>query len=82
MLQALLTQIPAHDLAIQWDVCWEVLELEGVFPWALSGDPWQRYVDKIEAMRNWAWARWPLSNWMSQRLACSSETAEVTCALN
>ena len=46
-VEKMLTQIPAHDLAIQWDVCWEVLELEGAFPWGPSGDPWQRYVHEF-----------------------------------
>ena len=46
----ILTQIPARDLAIQWDVCWEVLEVEGIFPWAPAGDPWQRYVNELHAL--------------------------------
>lgn len=42
--------IPADDLAIQWDVCWEVLDIEGIFPWAPSGDPRQRYIEALETM--------------------------------
>lgn len=29
-LRRLTAAIPAEDLALQWDVCWEVLDLEGV----------------------------------------------------
>ncbi len=40
--------IPPRELAIQWDVCWEVLELAGAeLPWALP-DPWPRYVAMLE----------------------------------
>jgi hypothetical protein len=38
-LQKLLQAIPHEDLLIQWDVCSEVLDIEGVFPWALTGEP-------------------------------------------
>ena len=39
--------IPTDDLAIQWDVCWEVLEIEGAkLPWALP-HPWERYVASL-----------------------------------
>jgi hypothetical protein len=31
--------IPPEDLAIQWDVCWEVLDLEGVIDWT-DDDAW------------------------------------------
>jgi hypothetical protein len=34
--------IPPEDLAIQWDVCWEVLDLEGVVSW-MDGDAWDRF---------------------------------------
>ena len=34
--------IPPEDLAIQWDVCWEVLDLEGVIDW-MDDDAWERY---------------------------------------
>jgi hypothetical protein len=41
--------IPAKDLALQWDVCWEVLDQEGIFPWAMPKDPppIQRFRDTI-----------------------------------
>jgi hypothetical protein len=42
--------IPPKELAIQWDVCWEVLELAGAeLPWALP-DPWPRFVDTLKAL--------------------------------
>jgi hypothetical protein len=42
--------IPAEDLAIQWDVCWEVLDIEGIFPWRDEGDAWEQYTKQIEEM--------------------------------
>ena len=44
-VEKIVDQIPATDLALQWDVCWEVLENEGVFPCA--EDAWERYVQEI-----------------------------------
>jgi len=38
-MHKLLDLIPHNDLLIQWDVCSEVLDIEGIFPWALSGEP-------------------------------------------
>ena len=35
-------RIPHDQLALQWDVCVEVLELAGGIPPLLSGDPWDR----------------------------------------
>ena len=40
-LQRLTSEIPAADLAIQWDVCYEVLDLEGVLAWTADGEHWQ-----------------------------------------
>lgn len=40
--------IPADDLAIQWDVCNEVMDNEGVYPWMPTEDSgWDRYVQTI-----------------------------------
>ncbi len=40
----LLAEIPAQDLAIQWDVCYEVLDIEGVVAWMGGGDAaWDRF---------------------------------------
>lgn len=41
-LERLLAEIPAADLALQWDVCYEVLDLEGVLAWT-AGDAWERF---------------------------------------
>ena len=35
-------QIPDEDLALQWDVCVEVLEIAAGLPQLLPGDPWSR----------------------------------------
>jgi hypothetical protein len=43
-LDRLLAEIPAEDLAIQWDVCYEVLDIEGVVAWMGGGDAaWERF---------------------------------------
>src|SRR3954467_13257313 len=41
--------IPPEDLAIQWDVCWEVLNLEGVIDW-MKGDAWARFAEPVTRM--------------------------------
>lgn len=41
-LERLTQEIPAEDLAIQWDVCYEVLDLEGVLAWTADG-AWERF---------------------------------------
>ena len=48
-LQRLTAQIPAADLAIQWDVCYEVLDLEGVLAWT-AGDAWDRFAGPVERL--------------------------------
>lgn len=43
--------VPAEDLAIQWDVCNEVMDLEGVYPWLPTDDTaWERYVQTIQGI--------------------------------
>jgi hypothetical protein len=42
----LLEAVPPADLALQWDVCYEVLELEGVVPWS-SGDAWEHFAGPL-----------------------------------
>jgi len=41
-------QIPHDDLALQWDVCVEVLEIAAGLPQLLSGDPWTRAAVQFE----------------------------------
>jgi hypothetical protein len=45
-LSRLTAEIPAGDLAIQWDVCYEVLDIEGVIAWT-SGDAWERFAGPV-----------------------------------
>ena len=39
-------EIPAADLAIQWDVCYEVLDLEGVLAWT-ADEAWERFTGPV-----------------------------------
>ena len=45
-LERLTEAIPAGDLALQWDVCWEVLDLEGVIDW-MDDDAWERFAGPV-----------------------------------
>lgn len=45
-LARLTGEIPAADLAIQWDVCYEVLDLEGVLAWTADG-AWERFTGPV-----------------------------------
>ncbi len=55
-IAAMLEAIPASELAIQWDVCMEVLAVEvgdqseGLLPWKPSGDPFDRYLRALQAV--------------------------------
>ena len=46
-LQRLVSQIPPEDLAIQWDVCLELLDLEGVLPWTPQDGAWERFAGPV-----------------------------------
>ena len=39
--------IPPEDLAIQWDVCWEVQNLEGVIWWMDDDAAWDRFAGPV-----------------------------------
>jgi hypothetical protein len=41
-LTRLLSEIPATDLAIQWDCAYETQDIEGVLAWT-AGDAWERF---------------------------------------
>ena len=41
-LRRLTAEIPPRDLALQWDVCYEVLDIEGVLAWTAAG-AWERF---------------------------------------
>jgi hypothetical protein len=48
-LERLTQEIPPADLAIQWDVCYEVLDIEGVVRWMGEG-AWERFADAVERL--------------------------------
>jgi len=48
-LRRLTAAIPPADLAIQWDVCWEVLDLEGVLAWTAPG-AWERFAGPVSRL--------------------------------
>jgi hypothetical protein len=41
--------IPPEDLALQWDVCWEVLDLEGVIDW-MDDQAWERFAGPVSRL--------------------------------
>ncbi len=45
-LQRLTAAIPPADLAIQWDLAYEVLDLEGVLAWTADG-AWERFTGPV-----------------------------------
>jgi hypothetical protein len=45
-LQRLTEAIPPSALAIQWDVCYEVQDIEGVIAW-MGGDSWERFTGPV-----------------------------------
>jgi len=45
-LERLTGEIPPGELAVQWDVCYEVLDLEGVMAWT-AGDAWERFTGPV-----------------------------------
>ena len=48
-LERLTAEIPPADLALQWDVCYEVLDVEGVLAWT-AGDPWERFTSPVQRL--------------------------------
>jgi hypothetical protein len=48
-LDRLFGEIPARDLAIQWDVCIEVLDLEGVLAFTSPG-AWERFTGPVSRL--------------------------------
>jgi len=47
-LERLTTEVPPADLAIQWDVCYEVQDIEGVVAWMGGGDAaWERFTGPV-----------------------------------
>jgi len=48
-LKRLTTAIPPDDLAIQWDVCYEVQDIEGVIAWMGNG-AWERFAGPVSRL--------------------------------
>jgi hypothetical protein len=48
-LRRLTEAIPSSDLAIQWDVCYEVLDIEGVIAWMGNG-AWERFTGPVSRL--------------------------------
>jgi hypothetical protein len=48
-LARLVSVIPPAELAVQWDVCYEVLDLEGVLRWTPAG-AWERFADPVPGL--------------------------------
>jgi len=49
-LARLLEAIPADELAIQWDICFEVLDLERLFPYTSAETAWERFAGPVRRM--------------------------------
>jgi hypothetical protein len=49
-LQKIALAIPPEELSIQWDVCMEVLDIEGVFPFSPAGDKFERFLDACRTL--------------------------------
>lgn len=47
-LKRLYEAIPADDLVIQWDICFEVLDLERLFQWTPERGAWKRFIDPVK----------------------------------
>jgi hypothetical protein len=45
-LARLTDHVPPEDLAVQWDVCYEVLDIEGVLAWTADG-AWERFAGPV-----------------------------------
>ena len=47
-LERLTSEVPPAELAIQWDVCYEVQDIEGVVAWMGGGDAaWERFTGPV-----------------------------------
>ncbi len=45
----LTTAIPPDDLAVQWDIAYETLDIEGVLSWS-AGGAWRRFTDAVDRL--------------------------------
>jgi hypothetical protein len=46
-LARLVAAIAPSDLAIQWDIAYETLDIEGVLPWTTDGGGWDRFASAV-----------------------------------
>lgn len=50
-IERILEVIPAADLAVQWDICNEVMDMEGAYPWMPGRETaWERYTTMLSAI--------------------------------
>jgi hypothetical protein len=49
-LVRLLSEVPADDLAIQWDMAYEVQDIEGVLAWTSEG-AWERFAGPVSRLQ-------------------------------
>jgi hypothetical protein len=48
-IERLTAAIPPQDLAIQWDIAYETLDIEGVLSWSASG-AWERFAEAVDEL--------------------------------
>ena len=48
-VERLVTAVPPKDLAIQWDIAYETLDIEGVLPWTTAG-AWDRFAEAVDRL--------------------------------
>jgi hypothetical protein len=48
-LKRLTETVPPSDLAIQWDVCYEVLDIESTIAW-MGGNAWERFTGPVSRL--------------------------------
>jgi len=48
-VERLVTAVPPEDLAIQWDIAYETLDIEGVLPWTTAG-AWDRFAEAVDRL--------------------------------
>jgi hypothetical protein len=46
-VERLLLAVPADDLALQWDISLETLDLEGAIPWSRPENAWNSWVESV-----------------------------------
>jgi hypothetical protein len=49
-IQRLTAAVPPADLAIQWDVCYEVQDIEGVIAWMGGEGAWERFTGLVSRL--------------------------------